>query len=204
MVKKVKEYSIVEAHSLHIDEIVEVHLKSFAGFYLAEMGAGFLRNYYQTVIENPESVSLVAVNNRNNRVVGFAVGFLHSEEFYQRLRLKKLRFFLPIALALIKKPRLLMPTIQNILYSKSEISERREAECELASLATSESSNGIGTLLLNRYCLDAKKLGARSITLTTDASMNERVINFYERSGFDRVGEFYKGKRRMLQLRAEL
>ena len=53
-----------------INEIVDIHLATFKGFFLTFMGKGFLKQMYKAYTTHPESDIFVALDD-DNKVAGF-------------------------------------------------------------------------------------------------------------------------------------
>lgn len=173
--------------------VVQVHKGAFSGFFLEQMGAPFLRQYYATVLAYQPNLSLVAVDE-SGKVVGFAAGFLNPTAFYAHLRRRRIRFVPAIILALLRRPGLLQGILNNSRrVSTGGVQEARTGE--LASIGVHAAGSGVGSKLLETFCLRMFSKGADRIALTTDDDGNESVQNFYERRGFRNVVEERRGAR---------
>ena len=65
-----------------------------------------------------------------------------------------------------------------------------EKDCEIVTLDSRKTSQGLGTQLINKVMEKARKSGCRRVWLIT-TNDNTRAIGFYQKRGFEWVG-FYK------------
>lgn len=70
----------------------------------------------------------------------------------------------------------------------------------IQSIYTIENNKGYGSLLLKKAEHEAKILERGVITLDTDFLDNTKVIDFYERNGYNRDYVYLKGKKPMLKM----
>lgn len=64
---------------IHLDEVVNVHLQSFKGFFLTFLGEKFLRLYYKGIVYHNEAIKLVYLED--SEVKGFIVGSINPSGF---------------------------------------------------------------------------------------------------------------------------
>ena len=181
------------ASSLDIPDIVNIHQLAFPNFYLTNMGTGFLKAYYSSVLAYPNHIVLVV--SMNNQVLGFVVGFKNPMLFYVFFKSRRFQYLWHIFLALVKKPSLILRTFTNT----RRISDRYEAsdDIELSSIAVHPDARGIGSILLKAFLRAAQDQCATNVVLTTDAYDNETVNSFYERHRFKLVETYNDGNRMM-------
>lgn len=166
-----------------INEVVEVHMESFEGFFLTFLGRGFLRQLYRGFVEHTNSGLLVA--EENGKVIGFLAYSQNMSGFYKYLIKKHLISFAFYALGgFLRKPKIFFRLIRAFTYSRE--AKREESYIELSSIGVNpkNSNLGIGTRLIGglRHC--AKSTKAEYIKLETDADNNEKANQFYEKNGF--------------------
>ena len=172
-----------------INEIVDIHLNTFTGFFLTFMGKGFLKQMYQSYCEHDESGLLVAEDD------GKAIGFLaYSSNFsglYKfMIKTRIVQFGWYSIGAFFRRPSAFMHIIKAFL--KPGEAKRKENYVELSSIGVDPNvkSKGIGSALIEelKKLVDFEKYAY--ITLETDAVNNEGAIHFYEKNGFVRERMF--------------
>ena len=166
-----------------LPQIVEVHLKSFPGFFLTFLGRDFLALLYENMQYDPEGVILVAF--RDGQIEGFVAGVTHQSGFYQRLiRKRKWAFALAALKALFGRPNI-APRLLRALKRPVEV-QQASAEACLMSIAVRPESEGkgIGKQLVEAFCKELAGHGAAAVCLTTDRDNNDRVNRFYQGLGF--------------------
>lgn len=179
-----------------INEVVDIHMQSFTGFFLTFLGKGFLKQLYKGFIEHENSGLLVAVEN--DKIIGFLAYSGDLSSFYKYL-LK--RHFLPLAwhagIAFIRKPKIFLRLIR--AFSYSEDAKRDEKYVELSSIGVlpEMAGKGVGTQLMRslKRKVDGEKY--RYIKLETDAENNEAANSFYRKNEFMLDHEYvtYEGRK---------
>lgn len=166
-----------------INQIVDIHVKTFTGFFLTFLGKGFLKQLYKSFSSHEQSGLLIAEQN------GFVVGFLaYSEDlsaFYRYLIKKSLFPFAWYSLgATFRKPSVMIRLLRALM--KPGESKRAEAYIELSSIGVLPQMKGrhIGRMLIDK--LKGKYDSSRFsyIKLETDAVGNDGVNAFYLKNGF--------------------
>lgn len=183
-----------------IPAIVDVHARSFPGFFLTFLGPSFLRLFYEGLRHYPDAQILVAV--RKGDIVGFAGGVLDESEFFSRLKHDKTFSFARSAIrSAVNNPRV-MRRLWRARRRDIEAAEN-EIRATLLSIAVDPETQGSG---IGRELLDAFRewlagAGASRFKLTTDAQDNAATISFYEHSGMTRARQFRTPEgRSMLEL----
>ena len=173
------------ASSIDLNDIVDVHLSTFKGFFLPDLGKKFLYKYYSYILDYNSKVLLIAISE--SKTVGFAAGFVNPANFYEELRRNKLSLAISILPAILRKPKRIRRLLVNFKLTKS-FSEEHQLKKNIAELSSicvkPGEKRGIGTELVNAFIQRAKELGAISVRLTTDTYKNEAVNAFYQRQGF--------------------
>lgn len=167
-----------------INEVVEIHLKTFPGFFLTFMGKGFLRELYMSYCKHELSGLLVALGKE-----GHPIGFLAYSEnvsaLYKFMLKKKLAVFAWYSLgAFIRKPKIFMRLVRAFLKPKE--SKRTEEYIELASIGVMPESKGqgVGSSLVDKLKEIAENTSCQYIALETDAENNDGANRFYVKNGF--------------------
>lgn len=200
------EYLNVECRQMtvaDIDDVVEIHLTAFKGFFLSRMGRGFLRVYYRTVLNFDASIAYIANERAPSHIVGFVVGFHTPQEFYTKLSKQKHKLLPHIALAILRDPRLLIP----ILHNKTRVTSQStpsEQTVELSSIAVNGLGKGVGNKLLNAFIQQVQNSGGQRVSLTTDTKGNDAVLAFYEKNQFNLVSYEMRGNRQLCHYIREL
>ena len=167
----------------HIEQIVQIHLLSFKGFFLSFLGPKFLKLFYKGIILSPFGVGLVYINN--NRVEGFICGAINPSDFFRYLLRKKwLNFSIASFEAILKNPSI----ISRIFKAKRRpsLSPKSNNKAELMSIGVDPKaqSKGIGKILVQHFLKELKYKGIQEVNLTTDRLNNEKVNEFYKKLGF--------------------
>jgi len=175
-----------------LDGIVAAHTAAFPGFFLTELGAGFLRTYYRAVLDFDGGLMLVA--DMDGRVAGFVAGFADPRRFYAVFRRQPLTFAPAIVAGLLRRPWLvgrIVARIGSVLHRGRDQRDDRRAgnACELSSLAVDPRARrrGIGRKLVVAFVAEARERGLDVVRLTTDACGNDQVNAFYANLGFQLV-----------------
>lgn len=175
-----------------INEVVQIHLDTFKGFFLTFMGKGFLKCLYKSYCQHKESGVLVAFNDKEP--VGFLAYSCDYSGLYKFMIKHKLIPFAWYSLgAFIRKPKVFIRLMRAFL--KSNDVKREEKYVELASIGVDpkKTSSGIGTALINelKKMVDFKIYNY--ILLETDEENNEVANRFYLKNGF-KLARTYKTK----------
>lgn len=176
-----------DARQTELDQVAEVHRQAFPGFLMTLLGPVFLREYYQAVLDYPEKVFLVAVDEQD-RVVGFVAGFHDPGMFYKLLGSRRRRMMSAAVLHLAFRPRLWFRVFENMkqIGERSEASQAAGRRVELASIGVAPHvlQRGCGRALVAEFLTRCSGSRAGAVELTTDAQGNEKVNRFYQNMGF--------------------
>jgi len=167
-----------------IDNIVQIHIRAFSGFFMTKLGGNFLKVYYRTVFDYSGKIFLAA--EYDGLLIGFVAGFIDPAKFYSLMKDRKIRFALSILPSLFRNPRLILQVWRNFRRINDSNNESNKIEVELASIAVDPSytRKGCGKLLVKAFLEKAQQLGADVVYLTTDAQNNDAVNYFYQSLGF--------------------
>ena len=166
-----------------VNEIADIHMDTFVGFFLTFMGKGFLKQMYMSYCEHKDSGVLVAES------CGKVIGFLaYSSDFSGLYKYMIKRRLIPLCWyslhALLKQPSTFMHLVK-VFLKPTEV-KREEKYVELASIGVEPNfkSQGIGSRLIDQLkkVIDFDEIAY--INLETDAKNNEAAICFYEKNGF--------------------
>ncbi len=174
---------LAEADRFWLDEVVEVHMESFQGFFLTFLGRGFLKHLYRGFVEHPDSGLLLVTDNF--KVVGFLAYSRDMSAFYKYLLNKHVITFAFYALlGFLRRPRVFFRLMRALGYSRN--AKRAENYIELSSIGVHPkySRSGIGTMLVRELKAKANHMTGDYIKLETDAENNGGVNQFYIDNGF--------------------
>jgi len=175
-----------------IHRVVRVHRQAFQGFFLDQMGSAFLKQYYATVLDYPQSVALVA--EQAGEVVGFATGFKNPAGFYGHFRAQRLRFAPAILLAVLRRPALIQMVLRNARRVEDRV-EQGAWTAELSSIGVAARRGGVGSRLLSAFCDEMFNREVDRIILSTDEAGNDATRNFYVARNFRLTGVEQRGER---------
>lgn len=173
---------LAENHQ-YIDNIVEIHMGTFTGFFLTFLGRGFLKTLYRGFIDHPYSGIFLAIDG--DKPVGFCAYSEDLSGFYKYLIKRRLPVFVWYAIgAFFRNPRILFRLLRALTYSRK--SKREEPYIELSSIGVlpTEKNKGIGSTLLKKICDKADSNKFAYIKLETDRDNNEYANYFYKKNGF--------------------
>jgi len=173
------------------NEIVQIHLQAFEGFFLTSLGAAFLEVYYKATLNSKNGLIVVALNEQNT-IIGFAQGTVLSAGFHKELLVNNIfKFLFSIRYLILKKPLVLMHLYKN-LRKKSPLAHDKGNYAELLSFAIhpDHKGKGIGKSLILAFENAIKNNGATELTLTTDYSANDNVVSFYKNMDYNVFYEF--------------
>jgi ribosomal protein S18 acetylase RimI-like enzyme len=176
-------------HISDIDEVVNVHLEAFNGFFLSFLGRRFLKELYIAIKDDPTGIVFVFVENQ--KLLGFVAGTAQPAGFYRRLIDQRwFRFAMASISPVISNPRIIPRMLQ--AFNKPDEFVDLEQAGLLMSIAVNPSyqGKGIGQLLIGAFLQEAAKRNLHFVYLTTDKINNERANSFYQQLGFQFLREF--------------
>jgi hypothetical protein len=81
------DFVVEDLRPWHADELPELHIKAFPGYFLTLMGHGFLKRFYAEFCLHPYSYGCVARSKRTGKLVAVATGSAnvpaHFKHFYR-------------------------------------------------------------------------------------------------------------------------
>lgn len=166
-----------------VDEIVDIHMATFQGFFLTFLGKGFLKQLYEGYIEHKKSNLIIA--RQDKEIAGFIAYSSDISDLYKYLIRKKLLLFAWYSfIAFIKNPKILFRLLS--AFSKSEEVSRKEKYIELASIGVKPDvkAQGIGSSMISYMKKHIDFNEYEYISLETDAESNEYANKFYLKNGF--------------------
>ena len=167
-----------------IDQVVQIHMETFPGFFLTFMGSGFLRQLYYSYCIHSDSGLLVAIEEEGTPL-GFLAYSTKLSSLYKFMIKKRLIQFGWYAMgAFFRKPKVFMRLVR-AFFEPGE-SRREEEYVELASIGVKPEAKGqgVGSKLIDDLKARVDFNTYAYINLETDAENNEAANRFYEKNGF--------------------
>lgn len=197
--------TIYKASEKEIEAIVRIHEQAFPSFFLTELGPGFLRLYYKSVMNHKDGVLLVCMMDET--LIGLCAGTVLSAGFNTRLVKSDFILFGVESLKLLfTKPRSLIHLMKNMSKEDASVGDQGDY-AELLSIAVDPKlqRSGGGRAMLQALEVEVKKRGSKKISLTTDYENNEKTISFYMSLGYEVWYDFITyPNRRMYRLIKQL
>lgn len=167
-----------------VDDIVEIHMKTFTGFFLTFLGKGFLKTLYSGFMAHPRSGVVVALDD--GKPVGFCAYSEDLSGFYKYLIKKKLpQFAWYAAGAFFRKPKVLFRLLRAFTYSGESRREEKYVEISSIGVAPEVKNKGIGSELISSVCKAFEGEEFKYVKLETDKENNEGANKFYQKNGFE-------------------
>ena len=166
-----------------IDEVVKVHNSAFKGFFLTELGPGFLKLYYRSVAEAKDGILIGAY--QDDRLIGFCAACTECACFNTRLVKRNIIKFGLIGLKLLcTRPQALIRLSKNLTKSGSVADNGLYAELMSIAVDNEVQNSGAGKALINSLEETLKQRHVTKLSLTTDKLDNENTLAFYKKRGF--------------------
>jgi ribosomal protein S18 acetylase RimI-like enzyme len=168
--------------SEELDDVVDLHMESFPGFFLSFLGPDFLSLFYRSVLEDPEGVLLVACSGK--QVMGVSAAVENQTAFYRRMLRRKWAFGRAAITAILEKPAITLRLLR-ALNKPIEVQASAADACILSlAVLPAFRDQGFGEQLVDAVCRELKIRNAEAVCLTTDQVRNDAVNRFYLRLGF--------------------
>lgn len=192
MAKNELHYDLTPLRRADAAELARIHKEAFPGFFLSELGEGFLTQFYLGYSADPTAVTCVA-RSASGQIFGAVVGTTEPKGFYKRLLRRRLLGFGTAALiATLESPRRAPRLLRAISY-RGEVPSADKDWALLASICVDPAvqASGLGSRLIERWTKLAGELGAPGAYLSTDKNDNQRVNDFYQRHGWTLNGTLW-------------
>jgi GNAT superfamily N-acetyltransferase len=189
-----------------VPSVARIHLDAFEGFFLSELGYGFVCVMYRAFLVNPAGVFVVH-ESKDGQVTGFAVGALSNGHKDRWLALRFMPQFLWAALpAIFRRPRTIVTRLAARFFETGASFDVPNDVALLRSIGvlTSERGSGAAVGLLGAFEQMALRQGATHVYLTTDQDNNERAQKFYKRHGYSVSECFQQDSQRPMWLMSKL
>lgn len=182
-----------------LNEVVQLHIRSFPDFFLTSLGKGFLFELYRDFLTDESAICKVI--EYNGHIKGFAAGNMNPGEFFRKLLWRKGHLFVFYSMkALIRNPVLVSRKLLFALHYRGEKPDKIVNAALLSSIGVDLAfgKSGFGSMLIRAFCEEAFTKGANAVYLTTDTIKNDPVNTFYIKNGFVLESTFLKNKGRMM------
>ncbi|MBO4878239.1 MAG: GNAT family N-acetyltransferase [Ruminococcus sp.] len=186
-----------ESEKGSIRELSRLHVRAFPGFFLTQLGVGFLDALYKGYLSDERSGIIVAEDD--GRLAGFIAYSYDYPNFYKGLIKNQLfRFAICSMGAAIRHPSF----IKRLLgaFKKSDSVVKTEKYVELASICVEPDmgKQGIGTMLIDHLKGMVDLSEYAYINLETDAENNDDVNRFYVKNGFKLARSYFSAEGRKM------
>lgn len=162
------------------------HLEAFPGFFLSSLGRGGLGAFYKAVSVEASTFAVGAWEGAD--LVGVAVGTTRPTGWYKRLIRAAPKDFIGAGLRLsVTRPTVVAQLLRRLRGGLAGDEQRGGVLLASIYVQSRARTRGAGTLLLTRWCNEARSTGADQAWLTTDVDDNEKVLRFYEKNGWERA-----------------
>ena len=189
----------------HVSQVVEIHMKSFPGFFLTFLGPRFLSLYYSGVCSAPEGIAYVYLDVAGTPA-GFVAGTSDPRGFYSKLLRKDwIRFSLASLGAIYRRPSIVSRIARAVRHPSENSAGKDVAGLYSIGVLPSLQGTGAGGKLVAAFLEEARRRGCTRVFLTTDRDGNVSVNAFYRKSGFRLEREYATAEgRRMNEYRINL
>lgn len=159
--------------------IVELHSRFLEDSVFWGVGIDFLAELYDGIIGSEHGVIFLC--KKNSEIIGFIGGATNTKKLLISFILKKITKIIP---HIIRNPKLIIRTVQSILFHSTGVS----AELLAILVAEKYRNRGIGKMLIKELMIYFKKSGVEKFKILT--GVNNNANNFYRKMGFKLVKTF--------------
>lgn len=181
----------IEKHEKDIiKSLVDIHMRTFDGFFLTFLGKGFLYQMYRSYCEHEPSILYGAFDD-SGKIIGFLAASSDMSGLYKyMIKSKLLQFAWYAFLGFLRKPSAFFKLLS--AFTKSGESKREEKYVQLSSIGVDPDykSMGIGSQLIGELIANVNFEDVAYISLETDAVDNEPANHFYQKNGFVLAREY--------------
>lgn len=184
--------AIAPLESKHIDMVVAMHKRAFPNFFLTFLGPRFLKEFYNSFLDDPTGIGMVVEDVTTGNVLGAVVGTLQPAGFFGRLVRRRWWAFSIAASHALPKSVLVAPRLFRALFYRGNV-PLGPPRALLSSIAVSPEARGLGLgrALKVTWVNEVRRRGkVKGCYLTTDAENNESVNRFYQDGGWKLESSF--------------
>ena len=167
----------------HIDTVIDIHLRSFKGFFSSFLGREFLSLEYREVVTSPLGAGFVYFED--SCIVGFVCGMTMPGQFFSAFMKRNwLRLGWIAMKKIFRRPKILPKIMRGLFYSGKNPGEPDVGGLFSIAVLSEQRVKGIGKILVHSFLAEMKKRGMKEVYLSTDKVENESVNEFYRKLGF--------------------
>lgn len=167
----------------HVDAVVDIHLRSFEGFFSSFLGKEFLALEYREVVTSPLGAGFVFFED--SKMVGFVCGMTEPGQFFSTFMKKNLVKLGWISLKkMIRRPKIIPKMVRSVFYPGKNPADPGVAGLFSIAVLPENRVKGVGKILVQAFLEEMKGRGMHEVYLSTDKVANESVNEFYIRLGF--------------------
>ncbi|QXH37112.1 GNAT family N-acetyltransferase [Pseudomonas muyukensis] len=168
----------------------ELHIRAFPGFFLSQLGVGFLTLLYSHYLRSEQCYCVAAYDeSRPDLPLGLVVAIHQPSLFYKALFAQhRFAFAWRAVPSLLKQPLFVARKLFAAVFYRGDQVESLESEravlLSTISVAPEAQGRGLGKKLLQ--CVDewTHDVDGAFVYLTTDRDANEQVNAFYQSNGY--------------------
>lgn len=182
--------NILSLRDKDVDDIVYIHKIAFKEFFLTSLGDVFLKIYYKAVVKHKKSIAIGAFYD--GKLIGFSVGAIEAKGYNKGLVISSpFSFTWALIVICFSSFGNIIRLYKNFTKSGGDIKDTQDYS-ELYSIAVFKDCEvkGVGSLLIHSYEKEVLMYDVKKVSLTTDVSDNESVLQFYKRNGYSLYYEF--------------
>ena len=180
---------IREMQTTDLAAVIDIHLSAFQGFFLSFLGSAFLKELYDSIIQDPTGIALI--EEKNSHIQGFVTGTDNPQGFYKRLlRQRGFRFAWAALSPAIRNPKSIPRLLRALSRGKGEDVHENCATLMSIAVAPEAHGKGIGQSLVQSFLQEAANRGVERVNLTTDRNNNDSANIFYQKMGFSLASTF--------------
>jgi len=174
----------------YVSRVVEIHRKSFPGFFLTFLGSRFLSLYYSGICAAPEGIAYIYLDAAGVPA-GFVAGTSDPRGFYSKLLRKDwMRFSLASLGAIFRRPSIVGRIARAVRHPSGNPAGKDVAGLYSIGVLPSLQGTGAGGKLTAAFLEEARRRGCSRVFLTTDRDGNDAANAFYRKLGFRLEREF--------------
>ena len=175
------------SNEFYLNDVVEIHMEAFPGFFLTLLGKAFLTELYRGFIVSDSAVLLVNIDH-DGSVQGFAAGAINPQLFFSNLRNTQfLSFLCASTKALLLNPIAVSKKLLAAVFYNGDTSNEIKGAALLSSIGVrrNSSGNGVGSTLLKCFENYLSINETSQVYLMTDKKGNDNVLEFYKKRGYE-------------------